>query len=178
MPGLYCVFLYSVFFTFFNIFLSMEWGVVFAGGRKMKIFSTVFRDFGKNMVGKRYFQHYTVPVIIGKNNKKSGFEIIKKRYFDIWTSFKKSSFLILTLARFLELFEDFSWSNKVSKYYNKPTLTYFYTSFILMTSNETFEHLMYISSRREKCIVRRGWDRFFIACWWTFFKLPSNTFKI
>ena len=86
----------------------MEWGVVFAGGRKMKIFSTVFRDFGKNMVGKRYFQHYTVPVIIGKNNKKSGFEIIKKRYFDIWTSFKKSSFLILTLARFLELFEDFS----------------------------------------------------------------------
>ena len=32
-------------------------GVVFAGGREMKIFSTVFRDFGKNMVGKRYFQH-------------------------------------------------------------------------------------------------------------------------
>ena len=34
----------------------------------MKNFSTVFRDFGKNMVGKRYFQHYTVPVITEKNN--------------------------------------------------------------------------------------------------------------
>ena len=33
----------------------------------MKIFSTVFRDFGKNMV----------PVITEKNNKKSRFEIIK-----------------------------------------------------------------------------------------------------
>ena len=32
-------------------------GVVFAGGWEMKIFSTVFLDFGKNMVGKRYFQH-------------------------------------------------------------------------------------------------------------------------
>ena len=31
-------------------------GVVFVGGREMKIFSTVFRDFGKNMVEKRYFQ--------------------------------------------------------------------------------------------------------------------------
>ena len=31
--------------------------VVFAGGWEMKIFSTVFRDFGKNIVGKRYFQH-------------------------------------------------------------------------------------------------------------------------
>ena len=49
----------------------------FAGGREMKIFSTVFRDFGKNMVGKGYFQHYTVPVITEKNNEKSGFEIIK-----------------------------------------------------------------------------------------------------
>ena len=32
-------------------------GVVFAGGREMKIFSTVFHDFGENMVGQRYFQH-------------------------------------------------------------------------------------------------------------------------
>ena len=32
-------------------------GVVFAGGWEMKIFGTVFLDFGKNMVGKRYFQH-------------------------------------------------------------------------------------------------------------------------
>ena len=31
--------------------------IVFAGRREMKIFSMVFRDFGKNMVGKRYFQH-------------------------------------------------------------------------------------------------------------------------
>ena len=29
----------------------------------MKIFSTVFRDFGKDMVEKWYFQHETVPVI-------------------------------------------------------------------------------------------------------------------
>ena len=26
-------------------------------GREIKIFSSVFRDFGKNMVEKRYFQH-------------------------------------------------------------------------------------------------------------------------
>ena len=32
-------------------------GVIFAGGREMKIFSMVPRDFAKNMVGKRYFQH-------------------------------------------------------------------------------------------------------------------------
>ena len=52
-------------------------GVVFAGGQEMKIFSTVFRDFGKRMVGKWYFQHETVPVITEKNNEKLGFEIIK-----------------------------------------------------------------------------------------------------
>ena len=33
------------------------WGAVFAGGREMKIFSTAFRDFWKNMVWKRCFQH-------------------------------------------------------------------------------------------------------------------------
>ena len=32
-------------------------GAVFAGGREMKLFSTVFQDFGKNIVGKRYSQH-------------------------------------------------------------------------------------------------------------------------
>ena len=32
-------------------------GLLFAGGRGMKIFSTVFRGFGKNMVGKRYLEH-------------------------------------------------------------------------------------------------------------------------
>ena len=37
--------------------LLFQTGVVFAGGREMKIFITVFRDFGKNIVGKRYFQH-------------------------------------------------------------------------------------------------------------------------
>ena len=51
-------------------------GVVFFGGEEMKIFSMVFQDFEKNMVGKRYFQHWTVPVITRKNNEKSGFEII------------------------------------------------------------------------------------------------------
>ena len=73
----------------------------FAGGREMKIFSTVFRDFGKNTVGKRYFQHYTVPVITEKNNEKSGFEIIKngisifghlseKLFFDFYNTLKTS----------------------------------------------------------------------------------------
>ena len=45
--------------------------------QEMKILGTVFRDFGKNMVGKRYFQHYTEPVITGKNSEKSGLVIIK-----------------------------------------------------------------------------------------------------
>ena len=31
--------------------------VVFAGGQEVKIFSTVFRDLGKYMLGKGYFQH-------------------------------------------------------------------------------------------------------------------------
>ena len=31
-------------------------GIVFAGGWEMKIFSTVFQNLGKNMVGKWYFQ--------------------------------------------------------------------------------------------------------------------------
>ena len=50
----------------FRKFYDYRGGVVFAGGREMKIFSTVFRDFGKNMVGKRYFQHKMVPVITAK----------------------------------------------------------------------------------------------------------------
>ena len=37
----------------------------------------VFQDIGKNMVKKQYFQHYTVLVITGKNNEKSGLVIIK-----------------------------------------------------------------------------------------------------
>ena len=73
----------------------------------MKIFSTVFRDFGKNMVGKRYFQHYTVPVITGKDNKKSAFEIIKNGISIFGHLFKIFFFLLLTLVRFLEHFEDF-----------------------------------------------------------------------
>ena len=32
-------------------------GGLFSGGREIKIYSLVFRDFGKNMVEKRYFQH-------------------------------------------------------------------------------------------------------------------------
>ena len=81
--------------------------VVFAGGREMKIFNTVFRDCGKNMVGKRYFQHYTVPVITGKDNKKSAFEIIKNGISIFGHLFKNFFFLLLTLVRFLEHFEDF-----------------------------------------------------------------------
>ena len=64
----------------------------FAGGREMKIFSTVFRDFGKNMVGKRYFQHYKVPVNTEKNNEKSGFEIIKNDV-PIFGHFSKNFFV-------------------------------------------------------------------------------------
>ena len=82
------------------------------------------------MVWKRYFQYQTLPLITDKNNEKSGFETMKKRYFDIWTSLKNISFFILTLVRFLQHFEDFSWNNKISRYYNKQTLIYFYHSFI------------------------------------------------
>ena len=32
-------------------------GAVFAGGLERKVCSTVFRDYEKNMVGKRHFQH-------------------------------------------------------------------------------------------------------------------------
>ena len=37
--------------------LLLRDGVVFHGGGEMKIFSAVFRDFGKKMFWKRYFQH-------------------------------------------------------------------------------------------------------------------------
>ena len=50
-----------VLFESLSIFMVLinggERSVVFVGGREMKIFSTLFRDFGKNMVGKRYSQH-------------------------------------------------------------------------------------------------------------------------
>ena len=61
-------------------------GVVFAVEQEMKIFSTIFRDFGKNMVVKRYLQHSALPVITGKNNEKSGSEIMKTifRYLNIF----------------------------------------------------------------------------------------------
>ena len=68
-------------------------GIVFASGREVKIFSTVFQDFGKNIVGKWYFQPQMVPI-----NKKSGFGDLSK----------KSSFLISTLVRFSEHLENFS----------------------------------------------------------------------
>ena len=50
-----------VLFESLSIFMVLinggERSVVFVGGREMKIFSTLFRDFGKNMVGKRYPLH-------------------------------------------------------------------------------------------------------------------------
>ena len=49
--------------------LKFDIRVVFAGGREMKIFSTVFRDLGK-------LKHQTVPVITRKNNDKLEFEVI------------------------------------------------------------------------------------------------------
>ena len=60
-------------------------GVVFAGGREMKIFSTLFRDFGK------YGRETVFSTLDGAGNywKKRDINIgnHKKRYFDIWTSF-------------------------------------------------------------------------------------------
>ena len=82
-------------------------GGVFASGWEVKVFSAVFQDFGENMVEKQYFEQYTVLVIIGKNNEKSGLVIIKKQYFNIWKIFVKKSFLFLTFVRFLKHFEDF-----------------------------------------------------------------------
>ena len=79
--------------------------VVFADGREIKIFSMVFLDLRKNMVGKRYFQHYTVPVITEKNNEKSGLVIIKNG-ISIFGHLLKSFLLFLTLW-FLEHFVDF-----------------------------------------------------------------------
>ena len=79
--------------------------VVFADGREMKIFSMVFLDLRKNMVGKQYFQHYTVPVITEKNNEKSGLVIIKNG-ISIAEHLLKSFLLFLTLW-FLEHFVDF-----------------------------------------------------------------------
>ena len=90
-------------------------GIVFASGREMKIFSTVFRDFGKNMVRKRYFKPQMVPVNTEKKNKKKNTKKPKKpREIGIWTSFKKVLFW----------FQHFS---------GKQTLTYFYNSLILET---------------------------------------------
>ena len=37
--------------------LKFDIHVVFAGGQEMKIFSTVFRELRKYMLGKWYFQH-------------------------------------------------------------------------------------------------------------------------
>ena len=44
------------------------------------------------MVGKRYFQHYKVPVNTEKNNEKSGFEIIKNGV-PIFGHFSKNFFV-------------------------------------------------------------------------------------
>ena len=100
-------------------------------GRKMKILSMVFWDFGKDMVGKRYFQHKTVPFITGTNNKKSGIEIIINDISIFGHLLKKNYFLLLTLFRFLEhLLEDF-WNLKML-YCNMQISIYFYTSFILI----------------------------------------------
>ena len=37
--------------------LKGEGDLAFAGGREMKLFSMVFQDFRKNIVGKQYSQH-------------------------------------------------------------------------------------------------------------------------
>ena len=41
----------------FNNKIKFDIHVVFAGGREINIFTTVFRDLRKYMLGKRYFQH-------------------------------------------------------------------------------------------------------------------------
>ena len=48
-----------------------------------------------------------LPVITGKNNEKSGFEIIKNGISIFGPLSKKFIFLFLILVRFLEHFEDF-----------------------------------------------------------------------
>ena len=52
----------NIFASQFNEFkfqpmLKGEGVVVFAGGQEMKLFSMVFQDFRKNIVGKQYSQH-------------------------------------------------------------------------------------------------------------------------
>ena len=67
--------------------LTGRGGVLFSGGREMNIFSTVFQDFEKHMVGK------------------SGFEIIING-ISIFGHVLKKFFLLLTFVRLLEHFED------------------------------------------------------------------------
>ena len=68
----------------------------------MKIFSTVFRDFGKNTLGKRYFNTMVEELrwrkLLKKNNEKSGFEIIKNDISIFGHPSKKNFFFILTLV--------------------------------------------------------------------------------
>ena len=68
----------------------------------MKIFSTVFRDFGKNTLGKRYFNTMVEELrwrkLLKKNNEKSGFEIIKNDISIFGHLSKKNFFFILTLV--------------------------------------------------------------------------------
>ena len=95
-----------------RLFLG-AWGegeVVFAVGREMKIFSTVSQDFGKNMVGKRDFQRWTVPVITGKNNEKSEFEIIKNGIAIFGHLLKKLIFCFYHLSGFWNTLKTFEIS--------------------------------------------------------------------
>ena len=85
-------------------------GVVFAVGREMKIFSTVSQDFGKNMVGKRYFQRWTALVITGKNNEKSEFEIIKNGIAIFGHLLKKLIFCFYHLSGFWNTLKTFEIS--------------------------------------------------------------------
>ena len=56
---------------------EMRRGVVFGSRQEMKIFSTVFRDFGKNMVGKTVFSTLGGVANYWRKQQKIEFEIIK-----------------------------------------------------------------------------------------------------
>ena len=100
---------------------------VFAVEQEMKIFSTIFWDFGKNMVVKWYLQHSALPVITGKNNEKLGSEIMKTifRYLNI---FWKNIFFAFNTCRVFRTL----WRLKMLCC-NMQMSIYFYTLFILIT---------------------------------------------
>ena len=122
---------------------------------KIKIFSRVFQDLGKKYGRETVFSTLGGVGNYWKKEREVGLGNHKKRYLDIWTSLKKH----FTLVRFLEHFEDLKSQNVI-------LFLYFINFNNVITNIGTFDVL-----QEEEELV-------FIAFWQTFFKLPSNTFKI